>query len=105
MSVFTPLLQLNPANPLDSYSIYESIATIEECLGSSASQILDVLPAAAGLMNLSGHVDDHEVAHIESCLLTPFRAEHRRKMWYVLHDISYINAANEDDEENEDYDW
>ncbi len=100
-------MYLNPNNPLDSYSIYETIASVEEHLDKPVGKILDVLPAAAGLLSLARNVDDHEVAHIESCLLTPFRAEHQRKMWYVLHDISYVNVDEEYDEneENEDYDW
>jgi hypothetical protein len=94
---------LNPANPLDSYTIHESIATIEQRLGKSVDKILDVWPAATALMNFKTHVDDTEVAHIESCLLTPFRAEHRRKMWYVLNDIAV--PETDEEEHEEDYDW
>lgn len=97
-------MSLNPANPLDSYSIYESIATIEESFGSSVGQILDVLPAATALMRFSTHMENAEVSHIESCLLVPFLAEHRRKMWYVLNDI-VVPEVEEAYEHEEDYDW
>ncbi len=60
-------------------------------------RILDMLPAAAGLLALSGAIKDAEVSHIESCLLRPFYDRHRRAMWYVLNDAMWLVRLLKDD--------
>ncbi len=94
-SAFYPFLWMSPTNPLDSEELSYMLRQLEDHLGMSLGHILDVLPAAVGLLSLSGRVEDAEISHIESCLLRPFYDKHRLAMWYVL-----LQLRKEDEEED-----
>jgi hypothetical protein len=87
MSFFDTLLQLNPANPLHTYAIEQAILEIQSYTDICVEDILDSLPAAMGLLSLRTPIHSSVTSHIESCLLVPFRCQHRIKMWYVLNEF------------------
>jgi len=110
-SAFYPLLWVSPANPLHCYSLSQAIVDLEQRVGKTAGEILDILPAALALLRMACPIQDGEASHIESCLLAPFRSEHRLKMWYVQNQIRHMSPieetheVDEEDAEDVEYAW
>ena len=86
-SPFYPLLQLSPANPLDSYALEQALRNLEEKTGMHVNEILDSFPAAITLLSLHQPMPNSLASHIEACLLAQYRSEHRCKLWYVLNEL------------------